>query len=279
MHFKGLYRCYLNNMTSVKFFRLVILCAVFTQTSVQAQLVSSNTNAWLHYMGTFMVTPKSSISLESSFRSAEMGKDFQQFFIRPSVDYKVKKNFTASLGYTYVTTGVYGEIPLNKTTMPENHVWVQGAFQGKIGKVSLNNRIRNENRFVGLASATENGFEVDDYTYRNRMRYMLLASLPIVKLNENQSINGFVGNEVFLNIGENAGATLFNQNRAIAGLGYRLNGSNQIQFAYILQNIWNHPNTIREDNSTFRMSYVSNIKLFRERKPKFTPNDRILSFN
>lgn len=243
------------------------------------QAVSINNNAWLHYMGNFGISPKSSVSLETSYRHAMINNDFQQFFIRPSYDYKLKGNLVASLGYTYVLTGVYGDQAMNKRNMPENHVWLQGSMQNKVGKVSLTNRLRNENRFVGLATPSPEGFEISDYTYRNRVRYMLLASLPIIKLSETQNISGFIGNELFLNVGKNAGATLVNQNRAIAGVGYRINSGNQIQFAYIMQNIWNHPNTIKEDNNTLRVSYISSIKLYKDKAPVFTPNNRLLSFN
>ncbi len=242
------------------------------------QLSSVNTNAWTHLMSTFSVSPKSSVSFEATYRMANFTEDFQQFFVRPSFDYKLRRNLTASLGYTYVLTGVYGNPALNKTNMPENHVWVQGNLQSKIGKVSVSNRLRNENRFVGLATAVGEDFEINDYAYRNRMRYMLMASLPLIKLSETQSLNGFVANEIFLNVGENAGATLLNQNRAMAGLGYRFNPAHQIQVAYIFQNIWNYPNTIKEDNSTVRLSYVTNLKLYKDKKPVFMPKNNTLAF-
>ena len=243
-----------------------------------AQISTFNTNAWTHLMSTFNVSPKSSVSFETSYRMANFTRDFQQFFIRPSYDHKVRKNLTASLGYTYVLTGVYGETALNKITMPEQQVWIQGNLQNKIGKFSVSNRLRNENRFVGLAAPIGDNFEITDYTYRNRMRYMLLASLPIIKLSNSQSINGFVGNEIFLNVGKNAGTTLLNQNRAIAGLGYRMHPSHQIQVAYIFQNIWNYPNTIKEDNSTLRLSYVTNLKMYKDKKTNFNQKTNTLAY-
>jgi hypothetical protein len=68
-----------------------------------------------------------------------------------------------------------------------------------------------------------------------------------------------VGNEAFINIGKKAGATLFNQNRIIAGLGYTLSNSSQVQFSFIQQQIWNFSDTIEESNPTIRISYLSNL--------------------
>lgn len=244
----------------------ILLPFIFISLTSLAQQRSFNHNAWLHYVGNFSFSPKSAITMEATYRMANFTQDFQQFFIRPSYDYKLKDNLTASLGYTYVLTGIYGSPAMNKTNMPENHLWIQGQIQNKIGAVAISNRLRNENRFVGIASPVNNDLKVDDYAYRNRMRYMLIASLPIITFN-NQSISGFIGNEFFFNIGKNAGKTFMNQNRVIAGFGYRLNKSNQIQLAYLQQSIRNYPNSIREENSTLRLSYISGLKLYKDAKP------------
>ncbi len=239
--------------------------------SAQAQVNSTNTNAWLHYMGSFGFSPKWGASMETSFRSANVVQDFQQFFIRPSVDYKLLPSLTGSLGYTHVITGVYGTPALNKRTMPENHAWLQASHVLKANKFTVTNRLRNENRWVGLLD--QQG-DVGPYTYRNRMRYMLLISTPIVQKGS-QTISAFAGNEVFLNVGERAGTTLLNQNRILGGLAYKFNPKHQIQFAYLHQKVINHPNTLQENNSTLRLSWVSNIQKIK--KPVFTPNERILS--
>lgn len=242
------------------FFNVLLLSTAF------AQVVSSNTNSWLHYVGNFNFSPKIGSTLEATYRYNNNANTLQQFFIRPSFDYKLQKSLTASLGYTYVLTGVYGNPAINKINMPENNVWIQANIQNKIGKVNLTNRIRNENRIVKLANLEENKYILNDQTYRNRMRYMFLASFPLINFENSQALNGLVGDEVFLNIGKNAGKTFVNQNRLIAGLGYRLNSSHQIQLAYIFQNVWNTPNTIKEDNNTIRLSYLSNLNFYKTKQ-------------
>lgn len=239
--------------------------------TAQAQVKSSNTNAWLHYMGSFGLNSKWGVSMETSFRSANVVQDFQQFFLRPSVDYKILPSLTGSLGYTHVVTGAYGTPALNKRTMPENHAWLQASHVLKAKKVTVTNRLRNENRWVGLLD--QEG-DVGPYTYRNRMRYMLLISTPLVQKG-GQTVSAFAGNEVFLNVGHQAGLTALNQNRILGGLAYRFNPKHQIQFAYLHQTLINHPNTLQENNRTLRLSWVTNIQKIK--KPTFTPNERILS--
>jgi hypothetical protein len=230
-----------------------------------AQTISTNTNAWLHYMGTFQFHPKWSSSFETSIRGANVTQDFQQFFLRPSLDYKVSSRFTTSIGYTYVLTGVYGEPALNRRNMYENHAWIQGQLNTPIKKTNLTHRWRNESRWVFIN-------EDEPYAYRNRMRYMLILNQPLAE----SPFSILAGNEVFLNIGKNAGKTLLNQNRVIAGLAYKFNPKNQIQLAYIHQTIKNFSNTIQENNATIRLSYVSRVELIKKREtPTLSP--RLLS--
>ncbi|MEQ3661553.1 MAG: DUF2490 domain-containing protein [Flavobacterium sp.] len=93
---------------------------------------------------------------------------------------------------------------------------------------------------------------------------MFLANYALTKVDDKTKLFAVVGDEMFLNIGSNAGKTLFNQNRIIAGLGYNINLNHQLQLNYIHQNIWNFSNTIQEINPTVRMSYITNFDWTKE---------------
>jgi hypothetical protein len=86
-----------------------------------------------------------------------------------------------------------------------------------------------------------------------------MVTFPVFKHDKSNLINGFVGDEAFINIGKNAGATLFNQNRLILGLGYVISKKSQIQLSYIKQRIWNFTDTLEETNPTLRVSYLTNL--------------------
>jgi hypothetical protein len=166
-------------------------------------------------------------------------------------------------------TFVYGSPALNKRLIPENHVWLQGTFAHQFGDLKLTNRLRDENRFVGIATAPSGttDYSITDYKYRNRLRYMVLATYPLMKKDGKPKINGFIGDEAFMNIGSkgtditknNVGKTFMNQNRIIVGLGYIINPKSQIQLSYIQQKIWNFSDTIEESNPTVRISYLTTL--------------------
>jgi len=245
-------------------FGAVFFC---TLGSVFAQIKSQNNNIWLHYVGKNLLTKKLSFTLEGSMRYANGFSQKQQYFIRPSFDYQLNKHLLGSLGFTHYDTYVYGSPALNKRPIPENHIWLQATFNHQFGDLKLTNRLRDENRFVGIATAPSGttDYSITDYKYRNRFRYMVLATYPILKKDKKPVLNAFIGDETFMNIGSkgtditknNVGKTFMNQNRIIAGLGYVINPHHQIQLSYIQQKIWNFPDTIEENNPTVRISYLT----------------------
>jgi Protein of unknown function (DUF2490) len=248
-----------------------ILTAIFlcTVSTIFAQTKSYNNNIWLHYVGKNMLTKKLSFTLETTMRYANGFSEKQQYFIRPSLDYQLTKHFAGSLGYSHYDTYVYGSPAINKSPIPENHVWLQGTFAHQFGDLKLTNRLRDENRWVGIATAPSGttDYSITDHKYRNRLRYMILATYPILKKDKKPVLNAFIGDEAFMNIGplgtnitaNNVGKTFMNQNRVILGLGYVINPHHQIQLSYIQQNIWNFSDTIEESNPTLRISYLTNF--------------------
>ncbi|ESU29374.1 hypothetical protein FLJC2902T_07710 [Flavobacterium limnosediminis JC2902] len=241
---------------------LLGLLAFIMPQSSEAQVKSHNNDIWFHYFGKNMLSKKTSFSFETTMRYANGLSEKQQWFIRPSFDYQLTKTFIGSVGYSHYNTYVYGDPAMNKTEIPEDHVWVQGTYVANSGNFKFTHRLRDENRFVGVAVKNNEGdYEVDHYDYRNRLRYMFLATYPLVASNGVTKLSAIAGDEVFVNIGANAGKTFLNQNRLIAGLGYNFNKHHQVQLCFIHQYIWNYPNTIQESNPTLRLSYVTNFDL------------------
>jgi len=265
-----------------KISRLVIvglLLSVLSSNVFSQTVHSSNGDIWLHYFGKNMLTKKLSFTLEGTFRFADGFSEKQQYFIRPSLDYQLTKQLMGSIGYSHYLTYVYGSPAINKIPIPENHLWLQAQFTHQFGDLKMINRLRDEIRYVGVAVKNSDGeYTIDHYANRNRFRYMLLFNYPIIKDEKKATkLFGILGDEVFLNIGsisktpnvdKNVGATLLNQNRLIAGVGYNLNTHNQLQLSFINQNIWNFSNTIEERNPTVRLSYYTNFSFVKHKQSK-----------
>lgn len=243
------------------FFYLIIVNLLFSNLNY-AQVKEINNNVWLHYFGKNMISEKLSFSFEATMRYANGFSEKQQYFIRPSIDYQFTKEFMGSVGFSHYNTYSYGNPSMNKIDTPENHFWIQGTYVHNSGKLKITHRLRDEFRYVGIAATQANGdLEIDHYDYRNRMRYMLLFNYPLIKKVEMTKLFALFGDEVFMNLGSNAGKTFLNQNRLIGGVGYNFNKNHQMQLSYIHQNIWNYTNTFQESNPTIRLTYVTNFDL------------------
>jgi len=238
---------------------LVGLLGILLPNSSSAQTKTTNNDVWFHYVGKNMLTKKLSFTLEATMRYANGVSEKQQYFVRPSFDYQFTKKFNGSIGYSHYNTYVYGSPALNKTDIPEDHVWIQGTFVHSKGKFKFTHRLRDENRFVGIPVKNGTDYSIDHYEYRNRLRYMFLMNYTLTKKDDKVKLFGIVGNEAFFNLGSNAGKTFLNQNRIISGLGYNIDKNQQIQLSYIHQNIWNYSNTLQESNPTVRISYITSL--------------------
>lgn len=250
--------------TKINSLFLFVIANLLTVNSSFAQVKESNNNFWLHYFGKNRITEKFSFSFEATMRYANEFSEKQQYFIRPSVDYQFTKKFMGSAGFSHYNTYSYGNPSMNKISIPENHFWIQGTLVHSSGNLKITHRLRDEFRYVGVAKPQSNGdLGIDYYDYRNRMRYMLMFNYPLTKKGGATQLFALFGNEVFMNIGSNAGKTFLNQNRLIGGFGYNFDKNQQIQLSYIHQNIWNYTNTFQESNPTVRLSYITNFDWFK----------------
>ncbi|MGH2664893.1 DUF2490 domain-containing protein [Flavobacterium sp.] len=247
---------------------IVFLFLCFLPVISHSQTKTHNENIWFHYSGKNLLTEKLSLTLEGTMRYTEGFSEKQQWFIRPSVDYQFTKSFAGSIGYSHYNTYVYGNPSLNRIETPEDHIWLQGTYVHHSGAWKFTHRLRDELRYVGVAVRNPSGddFEIGRYDYRNRLRYMFLINYPLVKKENVTTVFVILGDEVFMNVGSNAGKTFLNQNRIIAGAGYQFNKQHQVQLAFIHQYIWNFSNTLQESNPTIRLSYVTSFDFSKKKE-------------
>lgn len=255
-------------MNSLFNIRIALTVFVFLlANNTKAHTLSTNNNIWFHYVGKLNLSPKWSVTLEATKRYTDMGRQPQQWFVRPSVDYALSKQHTLSMGYTHYKTFSYGQPAMFYMPVPEDHAWVQINSKVKAGKGQLQLRLRHENRFVGLPqrsfdSATNTmQYRISGYEYRMRLRFMFLYTIPVLQRQDKPLLSLIAGDEAFFNLGRFSGSTLMNQNRIIAGLAWHAGLNTQLQLAYIHQHIWNFSNTILESNPTVRISLFHTLNL------------------
>ena len=204
---------------------LIIVCFLFAQ--VSAQTVHENTG-WLASFNSYRLSTSWGLHFDAQVRSGNDWENVRNLLLRPGVTYFFNKKSNATLGYAYVET--FNVAP--KSTLTEHRIWEQYIYNAKIGRASLQNRLRLEQRFI--ERQTEDVFS-------QRLRYFVRSIIPLVKQKEAFSKGFFVAvqDEVFFNIQnkKKINNSVFDQNRLYAAVGYRLSPKVDIETGFMNQYI------------------------------------------
>ncbi|MBF7091299.1 DUF2490 domain-containing protein [Flavobacterium sp. ALJ2] len=226
-------------ISKLPFLSLFSIVVFFVNTTVNAQ-TQHTFSGWSAAFFTYELDNKFSVHFDGQARSTDKLKDVQSFIIRTGLNYHIKNNMIATIGYAYIGN--------NRTVMdingwvPEHRIWEQFIFNQKFTlynrPLSLQHRLRLEQRFMGQPMIDQNELVTDSYDFAQRLRYFTRSIFP---LSETSSFtNGaFVAlqNEVFMNIENSPNGKFFDQNRAYLALGWRVSTKFDIEAGYMNQYI------------------------------------------
>jgi hypothetical protein len=151
-----------------------------------------------------------------------------------------------SAGYAHVETFRYGDFPALHE-FPEHRFWQQVSHTTKWAGLDWTHRVRLEQRWIGEMKNTAGDWDVANWRYENRIRYMLRTTIP---LTESKKTYLVLSNEIFFNFGENVVGNDFDQNRAFIGVGYKFDAVNKVEFGFMEQTIQRRGGKIWEHNHT-----------------------------
>ncbi|MFK7775150.1 MAG: DUF2490 domain-containing protein [Saprospiraceae bacterium] len=200
-----------------KIYTLLLLS--FLATSLFSQ--QDKTGNWLMYFGTNRIHDDWSIHTEVQYRNHELAPNtVEQLLLRTGLNYHLSSSSSVTLGYAFIPSYVY-ESEQSKPEVTEHRIFQQLIMNNKIGRIKFEHRYRIEQRWVN-----------DDY--RNRLRYRLMAFIPINKpvIEEGTFFVG-IYDEVFMNTKQ----TFFDRNRLYFALGYQIKKSLQVQVGYLNQRV------------------------------------------
>ncbi len=200
-----------------------------------AQISEPNINGWFVYTGDhkFSETSKWILHLEGQWRRNEVVLKPQQLQLRPAINYEINKHFEIGGGYAYVPTYRYGTYPIRRS-FTEHRIFQNLIIRNKIGKVSIQNRFRFEERFLRPV-----------LKYENRFRYLIRATIPV---NNSWYVTAY--NEVFIPVKPERYPAFTDQNRTAALIGKKLNAHWRVEAGYMYHPVWQRNALVREDNST-----------------------------
>ena len=242
----------------MKILHSILLLTLLASTAIHAAARQDhNTHLWLNYVGDHPLGAGPwGVHLETQIRRADFGRNWQQFLLRPGVNYAFSPALNATLGYAFVDTYRYGDYPA-LDTFPEHRVWEQLSYTHKAFALEWQHRFRLEQRHLGeLGANGSGGFNVVNFRYENRFRYQLRTTVP---LTADQKTYLALWNELFFNFGRNVSGNDFDQNRAFIGLGRKLTDTTRLEVGFLEQTIQRRGGTIWENNHTVAVWLTSKL--------------------
>lgn len=217
----------------------------------------NNLNSWWVYAGDHQIRGPWGVYSEVQVRRSDYASIWQQFQKRDALTYRFSPRVQVATGYVFTYTGRYGDFPAARA-FHEHRTYQQISIRQEVSKLALEHRYRTEQRWIQNYTTGSSFY----WRYQNRFRYQLRGVLPITKTTPaGHQWYLFFGDEILLPYGPNHGPNSFDQNRAFAGLGYRVTRNNTLELGYLNQFIVQRNNRIEESNHTIRLQWSSSTPL------------------
>lgn len=196
--------------------------------------------------------------------------------IRPYIHYQLNPNVRFSLmPLGWIGSNRFKD-GLPSAFFAELRVTPQVILTQTIGRVRFDSRFRYEFRWLGQNQDSKSflyGGDFSTTSYRERFRFHFKTTIPINHPKMDDKTWYFQAfDELFVNTGKNIPNTnLLDQNRILAGFGYKLNKFVAFEASYIQQAIFRFNNTAKDNvdlNNVLQLNFaITNVEqLFAAKK-------------
>jgi hypothetical protein len=225
--------------TRVNVVIVVLTCVSFHAIAQNTRISTRNSIGWYNYFGTVKVNDKFSVHTEYQWRRTGIIKEWQQSLLRVGLNYQVSPGIQLRVGYGWIETFPYGEIPLNNfgKQFTEHRVFEAVTLSHKETLLNFSHRFMLEQRWVGRYSSATLDKE-DEFPLLQRMRYMFRMQVPLTgQTVQNRTAYIALYDEIFIGFGKNVNENIFDQNRIGVLAGYRFSDLFRIEAGYINQTV------------------------------------------
>jgi hypothetical protein len=220
------------------------------------KILDFNQHAWASYSGDHRVAGRWGVHFDAQWRRADLGTRWQQYQLRPAVNFEVSRNLLLTTGYAYTRAYPYGDYPV-AAAFPEHRIYQQAVVRHPREGLRFSQRYRLEQRFIQYPNTPDRS-----WTYQNRFRYMFRAEAPLTK-NGSAAPAWYIPiwDEILFGIPPNYGARTFDQNRLFVGVGRSAGALGNIEVGFMNQFLGQRNGQIFEFNNTLFVTFTSNFDL------------------
>jgi hypothetical protein len=240
-------------MTRLRFYfcatLLWALCpaSLWGQSAQQAKSVRQQVQTWASINSTFRLNEHWGIMADFHIRRNNFVADPNFYFARIGPNYWIRDNMSVSAGYAHLWLAPPQEGL--KTWSNENRIYQQFLWSGWLGKVSMLQRVRNEQRWQQKISNDE---RTGNWRFTNRFRYLISFTLPLSENPKKPSL--VLADEILLQAGKEVVYNPFDQNRIFLGIRQNLSHGISYDFGYM--------NVFQQKSSGYEYDMNHTIRLF-----------------
>lgn len=192
---------------------LLATCLLQQNTMAQTKTkeINEQSQSWFSVNSTIRLSKKFGVIADLHMRRNNFMADPSFYFARTGLNYWLKDNITLTLGYgqMWVAPAKSGWHHFGQ----EHRVYQQVQMISKIGKVSLMNRLRNEQRWQ--EKIVDDKF-TKSFKFTDRIRYLLSFTIPVFKNPHYPSL--VLSDELAFHFGKEVVYNTFDQNRVFVGI-------------------------------------------------------------
>lgn len=242
-------------MSRCKLIILILLLPIFVlgQTPTE-KVINEQTQTWVSINSVTKFSEHWGVVADAHIRTNEIFHDNNFYFLRGGITYIPNSSVSVTAGYAHMwlapTKEGWG------TYSDENRIYQQAQLTTKVGKVSILQRIRNEQRWqekiVNDEPSGENRFT-------NRVRYLVSFNIPVFKKKTAPLL--VVSDEILIHFGQEVIYNTFDQNRLFVGIRQSINPKLSFDFGYM--NVYQQKYTgyQYDMNHTLRLFFYLNSSL------------------
>jgi hypothetical protein len=226
----------------------MFFCLDYINAQIKPKEVNTQSQSWFSFNSTTRLTNHWGFIADAHMRRNNFVADPSFYFLRTAVNYWVTDNLTVTEGY--------GKMWLAPTTIgwknfaTEDRIYFQIQSIGKLGKFSLLQRLRNENRWQ--QKMVNDSFS-GNYKITDRIRYLLSLTIPIFKNKKYPSI--VVSDELAIQFGKEIVYNTFEQNRWFLGIKQNLTKSLSYDLGFMQVMQQKSTGYQYDKNNTFRLFF------------------------
>ena len=218
-------------------FFLVFSFYVRNTTAQNTRIADKNNIGWFNNFTTLKFSDKWSGHLEYQWRRNEIVTKWQQSLFRTGINYQVNNKLALRLGYAWIETFPYGDIPLQTAgkRFPEHRIFQMATINDNLNRIEITHRFMLEQRWIGRYTNAILA-KPDDFIFVNRLRYMYRMQMALGKKTiTDKTVYAAIYDEVFMGFGKNVNENVFDQNRLAILLGYRFSKKIRIEGGFFYQ--------------------------------------------